>query len=184
MIVSLRCGPNKHVHSKENVVEGNDAVNGGIDGGSTMNKWTNNAYDNNAYTTVTVEQAVELKYTNRTRSTENVHVKKSGKHHPSTSNGLHVPTNHSSVNEGFQESKESVGKLNQENLATPKQFERNTVANDSTDGVVLSFQNVPAEMKAGISVAANASNQTNSNDPEEQNKRSSEADINDHEIYV
>ncbi|KAJ7356102.1 hypothetical protein OS493_027030 [Desmophyllum pertusum] len=115
------------VHSKEkveeDVVEGND----GVCRGSAMNKLNNNAiaYDNNAY--ITVEQAIELKCTNHTRSTKNVPVKTSGKHHPWTSNGLYVPTNHSSVNEGFQESKER--------------------ANDSTDGVVLSFQNVPAEMK-------------------------------------
>lgn len=129
-----------------------------------MNNWTNNAYDNNAY--IIGQQPVELKFTNHTRSTEHVPVKKPEKHHPSTGNGLHVPANHSSVNEGFQELEESVGKLNQENPAmhvatTSKQLEANTAVNEQTEGVALSSQEVPAETKEGV-LAANASpNQAN-----------------------
>ncbi|KAJ7356090.1 hypothetical protein OS493_027017, partial [Desmophyllum pertusum] len=97
----LRSGLNGRVHNQKEVGKGVVEGNRGTDGGSTMNNWTNNAYDNNAY--IIGQQPVELKFTNHTRSTEHVPVKKPEKHHPSTGNGLHVPANHSSVNEGFQE---------------------------------------------------------------------------------
>ena len=66
---------------------------------------------------------------------------------------MHVTSNNSSVNEGFEDLDESVGKESQEKQSTPKHLEQHETASGSADDVVLGSHPSPAEVK-GDKIAA------------------------------
>lgn len=154
----------------EVVVKENDGVNEGVDGGATLKRSANNAHDNN--TAVSVEQALNVLCNNRTLSSENVPHKKTEVHH------MHVITNTASANEELQDV-EGVRKIKKDEPTKSKQFERNEAASNSTDGVVLRFQETSAERKKDTTVAAKSSDEIKCKSAKKRYKRENEEDRNE-----
>ncbi|KAL9953484.1 hypothetical protein ACROYT_G040907 [Oculina patagonica] len=157
---------NSQEGGEESAVKENDGVNEGVDGVATLKRSANNARDNN--TVVSMGQSLNVMCDNRTRSSENAPYKKTKVHH------LHVIKNTSSANEELQDVEECVRNICKETTTKSKQFERNEAVSNSTDGVVLRFQEISAEKP----VAAKSSNDTKYNSPKKRNKRENEADEN------
>lgn len=122
-------------------------------------------------------QAVEAKRGNLTQSPKNEPAIKIEEPRLTKSPELHVTTNQASVNKGFEDLEDIVGKESHEKQSAAKQLEDNETASGSADYVVLGSHPAPAEVKGDKVVAKSSAEDGTEEQSKMNNKEGSDKTV-------